>query len=493
MSFDLNSYGTGGAGDGQLEDEDIKRIGQAIEECWTVAEQFGLDPFPTHFEIVPPEIMYEFAGYGIPGRFSHWTFGKAFYRQKTQYDYGLSKIYELVINSNPSQAFLMESNSLWQNKMIIAHVLGHTDFFKNNAYFAHTSRQMVDIASLHADRIRNYENEHGTDTVEKFLDAVLSIEEHIDPNVRVKTDTAAPRKDGPKVAVESPYADLWDLDKPNAKDAQKEKEKDRELKRKFPPSPEKDILKFVMTYSRELDDWQRDIIEMVRNEALYFLPQRQTKIMNEGWASLWHQRIFRELPNITDGEFSEYAQLSAGVLSPNRRQINPYYIGVKIWEDIERRWNEPNDYEKTVLKRPGGQGREKIFEVRETDNDVSFLRNYLTKELIQELDLYLYEKRDGQWVIVEKDWEKVRDGIVGSMFNFGDPYITIEDADYKGNYELYLKHHFDKTPLDLGYAEKTLQYLHSMWGRNVHIETIMDGRKVLLSFDGRNNTKRALT
>ncbi len=493
MSFDLNVPNSAGAGDGHIEDKDIKEIGKAIEECWSVAENFGLDPYPTHFEIVPADIMYEFAGYGIPGRFSHWTFGKAYYRQKTQYDYGLSKIYELVINSNPSQAFLMEANVLWQNKMIIAHVLGHTDFFKNNAYFGHTSRQMVDVASLHADRIRGYENKYGTDEVEKFLDSVLSIEEHIDPNVRVKSQAAPPtEEDKKKLPYESPYADLWDLDERNKpRDYDKEREKEKAIRRKFPVQPEKDLLHFLKTYSRELEDWQRDIIEMVRNEAMYFLPQRQTKIMNEGWASFWHQRIMREL-ELTDGEFSEYAQLSAGVLSPNRRSINPYYIGLKLWEDIEKRWETPSEYERDVLKRPGGEGRKKIFEVRELDNDTSFLRNYLTKEMVEELDLYLYEKRDGQWVIVEKDWEKVRDGIVGSMTNFGDPFIMVEDGDYKQNRELYLKHYFEQTPLDLGYAEKTLQYVHTMWGRSVHLETVMDGKKVLLSYDGRSNTKRAI-
>jgi stage V sporulation protein R len=493
MTLDPTKMNPEGTGSGQIDDGEIREIGQAIEECWDVAEKFGLDPFPTHFEIVPANIMYEFAGYLIPGRFSHWTHGKAYYRQKTQYDYGLSKIYEMVINSNPSHAFLMEANVLWQNKMIIAHVLGHTDFFKNNAYFAHTNRQIVETATLHADRIRQYENEYGTDEVEKFLDAVLSVEEHIDPNIRIKSVADAPKEDEKKSTYESPYADLWDLDeKSKPKDREKEREKEKAIRRKFPPQPEKDLIKFVMTYSRELDDWQRDIMEIVRNEALYFLPQKQTKIMNEGWASFWHQRIMREL-DLTDGEFAEYAQLSAGVLSPHRRSINPYYIGLKLWEDIERRWDEPNEYERDVLKRPGGQGRQKIFEVRELDNDISFLRNYLTKELIEDLDLYLYEKQDGQWVITEKDWEKVRDGLVGSMTNFGDPYIVVEDGDYKQNRELYLKHHFEKTPLDINYAEKTLQYVYTLWGRSVHLETFMDNKKVLFSYDGRSNTKRAIS
>ncbi len=493
MSFDINSYNPAGKGDGQAGDQELKELGQAIEECWTIAQGFGLDPYPTHFEIVPANIMYEFGAYGIPGRFSHWTHGKAYYRMKTQYDYGLSKIYELVINSNPAHAFLMEANVLWQNKMIIAHVLGHTDFFKNNAYFQHTNRNMVDSASLHADRIRQYEHDHGTDQVEKFLDAVLSIEEHIDPHIRVKAPVEPSKEDQAKnSAYLSPYADLWDLeDRGKAPDLEREREKERAIKRKFPPQPEKDILRFIMLNSRELDDWQRDILEMVHNEALYFLPQRQTKIMNEGWASLWHQRIMRELV-LTDGEFAEYAQLSAGVLSPNRRSINPYYVGVKIWEDIERRWETPSQDESERLKRPGGQGRQKLLEVRELDNDVSFLRNYLTKELIEELDLYLYEKQDNQWVIVEKNWEKVRDGLVGSMTNFGDPYIVVEDADYKSNRELYLKHYFEKTPLDLNYAEKTIQYVHSLWGRTVHLETFLDNKKILMTYDGRSNTKRSI-
>ena len=154
---------------------------KALQEIWDAAVRLGLDPFPTHFEVVPANIMYELGAYGIPGRFSHWTHGKAYWHMKTMYDYGLSKIYELVINTNPSLAFLLETNSVLENKMVIAHVLGHTDFFKHNMYFDHTSRQMVESASLNAERIARYEFEHGTLAVEKFLDAVLSIKEHFAP------------------------------------------------------------------------------------------------------------------------------------------------------------------------------------------------------------------------------------------------------------------------------------------------------------------------
>src|SRR5512142_1318457 len=164
-----------------MTDAELKELEKTIERIWEIAEGFGLDPYPVHFEVVPAAIMYEFGAYGLPGRFSHWTHGRAYHQIKTQYDYGLSKIYELVINTNPSYAFLMGGNSLLQNKLVAAHVLAHVDFFKHNAYFAKTNRQMVEGASVNAERIRKYEFDHGRDEVESFLDAVLSIQEHVDP------------------------------------------------------------------------------------------------------------------------------------------------------------------------------------------------------------------------------------------------------------------------------------------------------------------------
>src|SRR5262247_4539095 len=169
-----------------MEDKEIKELEKAVEQIWETARRFGLDPFPTNFEIVPATVMYEVGSYALPGRYSHWTFGKAYHRMKMMYDFGLSKIYEVVINSNPSYGFLLETNSPIQNKMVIAHVLGHVDFFKNNAYFSHTNRRMVDEAALHSRKMSEYEFKYGRKTVEEFLDAVLSIEEHIDPNFFIR-------------------------------------------------------------------------------------------------------------------------------------------------------------------------------------------------------------------------------------------------------------------------------------------------------------------
>ncbi len=467
------------------EDKELQAIAEAVKEIWEIGERLGLDPFPTHFEVVPANILYEFGAYGLPGRFSHWTHGKAYHQMKTMYDYGLSKIYELVINTDPCYAFLLEGNSLVQNKLVIAHVMAHSDFFKNNIWFSHTNRQMVEEVSTHAQRIDQYVFEHGPEEVEAFLDAVLSIQEHVDPHFRIRKKSReeyeAERRQPTRYHTE--FDDLWELEerkKPRPQGAVKP--------RKNPPEPEKDILKFIAENAPDLEEWQRDIIWIVRDEMLYFVPQIQTKIMNEGWASYWHAQIMREL-DLPEAEFLEYAELNAAVTAPlGKGRINPYHVGLKIWEDIRRRWDEPTDQERKELGRQPGKGLEKIFEVRELENDVSFLRNYLTEELVEELDLFIYRKEGDQWIIVDKDWEHVRDQLVHQMTNLGFPYICVEDGDYRRNSELYLKHYYEGRELDLHYAKHTLRYVQKLWGRPVHLETVVDNHRVLLSTDGEKDS-----
>ncbi len=475
---------------------ELERLRDSIDAAWDQACKFGLDPFPTHFELVPASIMYEFASYSLPGRFSHWTFGKAYYRQKMQYDLGLSKIYEMVVNTNPSYAFLMEMNNLLQNTFVAAHVFGHTDFFKNNIYFQHTSRRMIDKVSVHAERIAKYEFDHGREEVERFLDAVLSIQEHIDYNLLLREydDENDTKDEKSKTKPSSDYEDLWSLDQKEKK-AQEERDQRPGKPPKFPEKPEKDLLLFLNRHAPHLQPWQRDIIEIVRTEMLYFVPQMQTKTMNEGWASTWHSRIMRELGDnsiISDSDFVEFAQLHSSVLTPSRTSLNPYYIGYKIFEDIEKRWDNPTEEEQEQFGRQPGMGRQKIFEVREIDNDVSFLRNYLTEDLVKDLDLYLYKKEGDEWVIVEKNWQKVRDTIVANMTNFGHPYLVVDNGDYRGNRELYIKHLHEGQDLDLHYAEKTLQHVYLLWGRPVHLETVYENKRILLTYDGERNSKSTL-
>ncbi|AYV73248.1 SpoVR family protein [Bacillus circulans] len=458
-----------------------KELEYAIEEITEIATGFGLDFYPMRYEICPADIIYTFGAYGMPTRFSHWSFGKQFHKMKLHYDLGLSKIYELVINSNPCYAFLLDSNSLINNKLIVAHVLAHCDFFKNNVRFQNTKREMVESMAATADRIRQYEIKYGKQEVETFLDAVLAIDEHIDPSL-MRPKLAWSMDDVEFVEEEetasTPYDELWGLD-----DRNKPKKPKKKVAKKFPPQPEKDLLLFIENFSRELTDWQRDILTMMREEMLYFWPQLETKIMNEGWASYWHQRIVREL-DLTSAEAIEFAKLNAGVVQPSKTGINPYYLGLKIFEDIEERYNNPTEEMKQRGVKPGS-GREKMFEVREIESDISFLRNYLTKDLVMREDMYLFQKQGRDYKIVDKAWEQVRDQLVSMRVNGGFPYITVNDGDYNKNGELYLKHGFEGIELDLKYLEKVLPYIHQLWGRGVHMETVVEDKPLLYSYDGK--------
>lgn len=458
----------------------MDELDAAAREMWDVAIEMGLRPFPMHYEIVPSEILYEFGAYGLPGRFNHWTFGKAYHQMKTMYDYGLSKIYELVINTNPCYAFLLDTNGFVQNKMIIAHVLGHSDYFANNAYYARTSRRMLDSVATNADRLRGYAYAHGDEAVERLLDAVLAVQEHVDPGATTYRRRPLYNDDGrpdpPKrdPKPDGPYDDVW-------------------RERGLPPidiakrptgEPARDLLLFIAQHAPALEDWQRDAVQIVRDEWLWFYPMMQTKICNEGWASYWHVQIMRHL-DLTDDELIAFADLHAGVLQPGGRRINPYHLGYELLRDIERRFSDDG-------KEPD-KGREKLFEVREVENDASLIRNYLTRELCERLDLFTYGQRHDDVVVTETtdtDWEGVRAALVHDLTTHGRPLIVADDGDYRGNRELYLRHAWEGRDLDTQYAEKVLEYLHTLWGRTVHLETNNGGETAVLSYNATDGHRR---
>ncbi|MFC4766534.1 SpoVR family protein [Effusibacillus consociatus] len=417
---------------GEVWIRDADQLEKEIERITTIAQQMGLDFFPMHYELCPADVIYAIGAYGMPTRFSHWSFGKSFNRMKMDYDFNLNRIYELVINSNPCQAFLLEKNSLLQNKVIAAHVLGHSDFFKNNAYFSLTNRNMVESMSVTAGQIREMEFEYGREAVESFLDAALSIKEHVDP--------LSVMRDGTIHGV--PQQTLSDN------------------------KEEKDILLFIAHNSDHLEDWQRNILYRVREEMLYFWPQLETKIMNEGWATFWHIRIMREL-DLKEKEAVEFAKMNAAVTLPSATGINPYHLGLRMFEYLEREY-----------------GLDMIFEIRESNNDVSFIRNYLIPELVERMDLYLFKKQGEEYRITSKEWEKIQERLILSRTNGGYPYIVAVDDDYNRKGELYLLHKYEGLELDQSYVRKTLPYVYTLWGRPVHLETVLGNRPVLFTYDG---------
>lgn len=485
-------------------DSEMQTLSTIANDIAQVARGMGLDFYPVNFEIVPAETLYTFGAYGMPVRFTHWSFGKAFYKMKTQYDLNLSRIYELVINTNPAYAFLLEGNRLTQNKLVIGHVYAHVDFFKNNRYFLRTPKDMVERMAAHADKLRDYESQYGRELVERTLDAVLAIQEHVDyryhigtkdkmknvPNINIPSRDgghvcsgnasatagnhscggACAKKENSKVEFQKrikrtslPYEDLWgDL-----------------LERECIciPQPEyEDLLLYIMKFAPGLEEWQRDIVSIVREESLYFYPQIETKIINEGWATFWHARIMHEL-DLTDAESLEFALMHSQVVQPSRMGLNPYYLGVKIWESLAKVKSD-----------------DELFEIRETENDLSFIRNHLNRDLVEELNLFNFRKVGAHWQVTANEWEKVRDNLVQQLTNGGHPRIVVVEGDYEGKGSLYLKHRHEGIDLDITYLEKTLTLVQFLWGKAVALETVVDTKKVIYeAFNGLVNRRQVST
>jgi stage V sporulation protein R len=442
----------------------IDELNDAIDESAEIALRLGLDPFHVHYQILPSDMLYEIAGYSMPGRFKHWSFGKSYARQKLMYDYGLSKIYELIINTNPCQAFLLDTNTVTQNKLIIAHCLGHSDFFKNNAYFAGTNRHMSSTMEMHAGRIHQYEYDHGEKRIEALLDAVLSIGFHIDSDLTI-SDLHPPKRKSKRRPKQGDYDDLWSRDVGDDEDDEPEEVTMSVKTGRTPSEPIADLLLFIHEFSHTLDDWERDILLMMRDEHRYFMPQIRTKICNEGWATFWHTRIMREM-SLRSEEFIEFAAMHAGIARSHTPNLNPYHLGFAILEDIEKRF-----------------GMDELFMVRETQNDVSLIRNYLTEELVHELDLLVAGEHEEYIIVVDRNWETVKQELIDELTAF-QPRMFVADGDFTGNGSLLLLHAWDGYPLKESFTKRTLEYIYRLWGRTVFLQTRQEHEKkpVMLSY-----------
>jgi len=477
-----------------------------------VAAGYGLDFFETIFEMVDYEEMSMLAAFGgFPTRYSHWRFGAQFDELIKSHSYGLSKIYEMVINTDPCYAYLLTANEMTDQKLVIAHVYGHCDFFKNNAWFSKTNRRMLDQMANHAARVNRYIDRHGYEAVEEFIDACLSIEDLIDPySVHIKRvpERREQKKDSLKKAEEEPahahgrfpskgYMDSF-INPPEVLEQEeferKEQERMREESRSFPEQPRRDVLLFLLEYA-PLKDWQHDILQIIRDEAYYFAPQGQTKIMNEGWASYWHSTIMTKHA-LTDAELVCYADHHSGTMAMSPQRINPYKIGIELFRDIEERWNkgqfgpewdECDDFEtKENWDRQLGLGRRKIFEVRRVHNDVTFIDTFLTPEFCAKHKMFSFAYNDSTdyYEIASRQFEEIKLQLLHNLTNFGRPFIFVVDGNYANRGELYLKHDYQGTELKLDYAHDTLANLHKLWGRPVHVESVVEDEPTLISFDG---------
>ena len=456
------------------------------------AEAFGLSWFPQEFEICDHVGMLGYMAYsGMPSHYPHWSYGKSYEKLKTLYDYGISGLpYEMVINSNPAIAYLMRDNSLLMQILTISHVYGHNDFFKNNFTFKSTRAELtIERFKAHAMRVRRYMEDPsiGVEKIERILDAAHALAFQCRRNLAIRKvgreeqleramEAAQPRQD--------PFSRLHARQEYHAPETNK-----------VPLEPDEDVLLFIRDHNPFLQDWEQDLLTIVDEETKYFMPMMETKIMNEGWASYWHKKIVESL-ELEQGLHLEFIVRHNQVLRPSPGQINPYHLGFKIWEDIYRRHTEPTPEE---IKRDGPpvkNGTDKIFEAREVERDSSFLRRYLTEDLMRELDMFQYEARGDELVIDkvsdEEGWKTVKETLIKNVGTGSIPVIKVEDADFGHNRTLYLTHQHDGRDLQLEYAEKTISYVYRLWGRETVLETSLQGKRSLLCFNDRGFSVRAL-
>ncbi len=483
---------------------ELKRLMEMDNRIQEIARQAGLDFFPQEFDVIPAQKMLEIMAYRFPVNFSHWSFGRDYEREKTQYEYGAGIPYEVVLNSNPSRAYLMNTNPYPVQVMVMAHVYAHNDFMKNNFHFKPTRKDLLPSASEAAIRFQKYEKRYGSLEVERVLDSGLSIELNIDPDFFLREESEEEQRERLSIypvppETPGPYDDLVFRKKisPPLPDY---------YNRKTPLEPERDILLYILNHSpKPLREWEKDILSVLRDQSRYFMPQRRTKIMNEGWAAYWHMRIMDRLFHegfLNPEEHGYYNLYNARVLATHPRVINLYLVGLKIFEDIEDRWNkgrfgkqweeceEPKQKEDWDLKT--GQGREKIFEVRHGYSDRFFIEQFLTEKLVEDLNLYLYEGKQEQgeirYLVSDRDWREIKKLLVAHLSTFGIPLILVEDGDYRGKRELYLKHAYEGIELDQEYRQRTMESVFYLWGRPIYLETRIKEKKVVFTFDGKDHS-----
>lgn len=472
---------------------DLYALQEVIERY---ALEFGLDFFETRFEVLDFKTLNQVAAYdGFPIRYPHWRFGMEFERLSKSYAYGLHRIYEMVINTDPCYAYLLASNRMVDQKMVMAHVYGHVDFFKNNLWFSHTNRKMLDEMANHGTRFRKHIERYGLDVVEDFLDTCLSIDNLIDihaAGVR-RRPQPEPETGLPHIVRKMPAKDYMDsyINPPEFIAEQWRRYEEAEEQRKhFPEQPERDVLLFLLEHA-PLENWQRDVLDIVREEAYYFAPQRQSKIMNEGWASFVHTHIMTERA-LQPEELIDYADHHSGTVATQPGRINPYKLGLELYRDIEDRWNrgafgpewEACDDLKTRQEwdKQLGEGRQKVFEVRRIYNDVGFIDEFLTEDFSRRHNLFTYDHNEitGQYEISSRDFLEVKQRLLFQLTNFGQPIIEIADANYQNSGQLYMVHRYEGVDLDIPYAQETLQNLYRIWGRPVHVETRIEDKVQML-------------
>jgi stage V sporulation protein R len=584
---------------------------EVVDEANNLAQKLGLDPYPVNYWIVDYDEMNELIAYGgFQQRYPHWRWGMKYDRQQKQGQFLGGKAFEIVNNDNPSHAFLQVSNTLADQKAVITHVEAHADFFNNNQWFGlfADNPNAASMLSRHAEAIEELmqDPDIGRSEVERWIDHILCLEDNVDQHNPY--EPVAPDGDGPEFEPEELEADLGDLDlsdevrKQVFDDEWLEAQAENDEVPTFPAEPEPDILGFLRQHGKqydddaekaaEMEDWQKDVLEMLRREAYYFAPQKMTKVMNEGWASYWESLMMADENFAGEDEFLTYADHMSQVLgSPG---LNPYSLGIELWEYVENTENrrhvaekllrvdgitwrnfhdtidfqhamsvlDPDDVVASIdpaelegidpedpridsealeraragdididaypwkiltyegmaerhysLVKPQYRGFlsridqnelervsrymfdnakydtvaealsdvdytvgwDRMREIRESHNDVTFLDEFLTQEFVDDNEYFTYEymRSSNDMRVTSTDYQDVKKKLMLQFTNFGKPTIVVADGNYENRNELLLEHKYNGVMLDVEQAKDTLERVFELWGRPVHLRTIV--------------------
>ncbi|WP_332860171.1 SpoVR family protein [Janthinobacterium svalbardensis] len=441
-----------------------------------LARELGLAFAPVEFELVPDNFMNEIAIYGLPVRMRHWSFGVRYIHQLVHQKMGNSHIFEVMFPGDPCHAYMAEHNSVAENTLVTAHVLGHADFASRNALFqrfsAMAGQHILQQSAARAQRLEIALQRHGQEQVEAVLDAALALEQHVDIHAELYRPPYAAASGpagvagtpaGPDAAADDAFDRRYRrLPGEAATLAAREAARARVTQRPLlPPQAEYDLLWFIAQHGPELADWERDIFLAVREESFYFYPVYACQIMNEGWASYWHARLLREADFLPPALYLAAIKSHSDVVRPYAGEhqqalaVNPYHLGFCMWEHIIER-----------------EGLARARQICRDDDDCSFIRNYLDGELADRLGLFVHEsRRDGETRLASRDLRAIREAILAPKYNYGAPCIAVTLLNDDGSLVLRHDHQRDGRGLDLERAEQVLAYIARIWRRPVTLHT----------------------
>jgi stage V sporulation protein R len=478
----------------------IERLQRFDREIARIAKNFHLETYPIQMEILSAEQMLDaYSAIGMPMNYHHWSFGKRFLNAEKEYRRGQTGLaYEMVINADPCVAYLLEENSMTTQAVVIAHACyGHNSFFKNNYLYkiwTHAD-SIIDYLVFARSYIHQCEEKYGLHNVEELLDAchalmAYGVDRYHRPSPLSLEKEKARQKERESY-LQYHVNELWRVilgDKTKKTLVEKEQ--------RFPAEPQENILYFIEKNAPLLEPWQREIVRIVRKVAQYFYPQRQTKVMNEGWATFWHYHIMHKLYEeklVNDQFMIEFLQLHTNVIlqlpfyHPHYYGINPYTLGFSLFSDIRRICENPSlEDKKWFPELMGKNWLEAVDFAMRNYKDESFIAQYLSPSLIRDMRLFaiIDDHKENELLVSaihnENGYQQIREKLA-AQYNLSniEPNIQVHHVDQRGDRSLTL-HYIPQQGRPLSdEVPQVLKYLHYLWGFSVRLETLDEEGKVV--------------